>query len=461
MQARITKRLVDSTAPGERDVFVWDADLKGFGLKVTPVGKKVYIVQYRVGGGRGTPKRYTIGAHGAYTPDTARTEAERLLRLAAEAKDPADERRKVREKAITVDDLADRYLEEHVEEKNRATTAAEFRRLVTKQIRPALGRLPLEKVSSADVAKLHHAMRGTPRQANQTLAVLSKMFALAELWHLRPRRTNPCEGIQRYKETERERFLSVAEIAAVGQVLNEREQIEQASVLNGIRLLLLTGCRLSEVVGLRWSEVRLAEGALMIPTERGKSGARRHAIGAHTIALLADMPRNGKWVLPSRDPDKPLSKSTITHAWERIREIATVALWREAPDTPAGALVLQLEQQLERRPTYGECMEAAAAARTPLPAGITDVRIHDMRHTVGTYAGNAGANAFLVRDKLGHKTLAMTGRYVNRDADPLRDLSDKVEGRITAALDASARTKAADQGDETNNVVPLKPVSSK
>ncbi|HYD67571.1 tyrosine-type recombinase/integrase [Azospirillum sp.] len=443
MQARISKRVVDGTQPSERDVFVWDTEAKGFGLKVTPAGKKVYILQYRVGGGSSTPKRYTIGPHGTFTPDSARTEAERLLRLAAEGKDPADDKRKVREKALTIADLADRYLSDHVEVKNRPTTAAEFRRLLDKHIKPALGRLAVEKVTSADVAKLHHKMRSTPRQANQTAAVLSKMFSLAEVWHLRPKRSNPCEGIERYREVKRERFLTEAEIAEIGQILAKREGIEHPSILNALRLLLLTGCRLSEVLGLRWEEVDLEAGALAIPEERGKAGGRLHPIGAQIIAFMSELKRDGKWVFPSpNDPKKPLPKSTITHAWERIREAATVAMWRDLPNTPTGALVAELEQQLKRTPTYAECQEAAARANLALPAGITDARLHDMRHTVGTYAGQAGANAFLVRDKLGHKTLAMTGRYVNRDADPLRDLSDKVEGRISAALGAKRQSHA-------------------
>lgn len=76
---------------------------------------------------------------------------------------------------------------------------------------------------------------------------------------------------------------------------------------------------------------------------------------------------------------------------------------------------------------------------------LDDARFHDLRHTVGTYAGQAGANAFLVRDALGHKTLAMTGRYVSRDADPLRQLADRVSGRIAAALD----------GGKSGEVIPL------
>ncbi|NYZ13558.1 site-specific integrase [Azospirillum sp. RWY-5-1] len=151
------------------------------------------------------------------------------------------------------------------------------------------------------------------------------------------------------------------------------------------------GRRTRRAPGLRWEDVDLEQGLLRI--RDGKAGARVHPVGSTTVAFLSERPRTSPWFLPAAsDPEEPLSASTLEHAWTRIR------------------------------------------AR----AGLPDVRLHDLRHTVGTYVGQAGANAFLVRDKLGHKTLAMTGRYVNRDARPLRDLSDRVESRVMGALKAGA-----------------------
>lgn len=404
MRAKITKRLVDSTtATDGKRLYVWDTELKGFGLVVTPNGAKTYVVQYRAGTGRTAPdRRYTLGAHGTLTPDEARDHAKDILAAVRRGADPAAERIAGREKTATVNDLADRYLKEHVDVKNKASTAAGFRRLVEKQIKPALGKLAVEKVTRADIAKLHHDMRATPRQANQTLAVLSKMFSLAEVWGLRPDETNPCKKIERYRENKRERFLSESEIAELGEALAAVEGIELPAVLNAVRLLLLTGCRVGEALALRWSDIDMEAGALVI--RDGKAGGRLHPIGAQTIAFLTELQSAASgpdgepvagWVLRSADPGQPLSQSTLGHAWNRIRA----------------------------------------------KAGLEDVRLHDLRHTVGTYAGQTGANAFLVRDKLGHKTLAMTGRYVNRDANPLRDLSDKVENRISAALNAKAESE--------------------
>ncbi|ALG69914.1 hypothetical protein VY88_10605 [Azospirillum thiophilum] len=413
MEAKITKRLVDHVQAGDKDLLVFDTVLKGFVLKVTPKGTKTYLAIYRMGG-RDTPKqKVTIGRHGSpWTPDQARTEAEKLLASVRKGTDPAAEKKARTKRGATVADLADDYLTQHVDVKNKPSTATGFRRLVEKEIKPALGKLQVDKVTRADVAKLHHDMRDTPRQANQTLAVLSKMFSLAEVWGMRPDGTNPCKRIERYRENKRERFLSTPEVERLGKVLAELDQSGEVheTVLAGLRLLLLTGCRVGEVLALRWADV--VDGALLI--RDAKAGARVHSIGALAQALLADLPRKSEWVLPGvRAPEKPLSASTLGHAWERIRE----------------------------------------------KAGLADVHLHDKRHTVGTYAGQAGANAFLVRDKLGHKTLAMTGRYVNRDADPLRELSDKIEGRIMGALNAGAATA---KGEAIDNVVPLaKPAGRK
>ena len=329
----------------------------------------------------------TIGRHGALTPDEARKRARRLLATVGDGVDPAGERARARQ-APTMVQLCDRYFAEHVDEHNRASTAKEFRRLAEKRIKPALGALKAADVTREDVIKLHRSMRATPRQANHVLAVLSKMFHLSELWEIRPDGSNPCRHVKRYAECKRERFLSEAELTRLGAALDKAENAarELPGVVAAIRLLALTGCRLGEILGLRWADVDFAAGALHI--RDAKAGGRNQTIGALALAMLDGLPRTSEWVVFSTSPDKPLPTSTIEGSWSRLR----------------------------RR------------------AGIEDARLHDLRHTVGTFAGQAGANAFLVRDMLGHKTLAMTGRYVSRDADPLRALSDKVESRIAAAM---------------------------
>ena len=148
--------------------------------------------------------------------------------------------------------MSDRYLAEHVKHFNKPSTAKDMRRIIEKHIKPAFGSLKTEAVTRDDVTRLHRSMAATPRRANHTLAVLSKMFNLAEAWGLPPENSNPCRLVKRYPETGRERFLSEDELARLGATLDEAER--ESSCLPGvlvvIRLLALTGCRLGEVLRL-------------------------------------------------------------------------------------------------------------------------------------------------------------------------------------------------------------------
>jgi len=221
---------------------------------------------------------------------------------------------------------------------------------------------------------------------------------VAEGWGLRGDNSNPCRLIRRYPENVRDRFLSELELERLGAELEDREvkQLTLPGAILCIRLLALTGCRLSEICTLRWEYVDLEAGALFLPDT--KTGARAHVIGKEAIKLLEETPIQDrvKWVVTGNDPEEALSVGTVQKAWAKIRE----------------------------------------------RAGINDVRMHDLRHTVGTYAGQTGANAFLIRDKLGHRTIAMTSRYVSRDIVPLRRLSDEIEERVAAAMKRSRESVA-------------------
>jgi len=223
MRAKITKRTVDETSPGEKDTFLWDTELKGFGLKASPTGSKTYLVQYRLGGRQARTQRYTIGKHGSpWTPDKARAEAQRLLGRVANDFDPAKERRErlashqADSVAPTLAEFAIRYIDEYATPYKKPRTVDEDERNLRLHINPALGALKLKDISPAHIAKFHAAGRDRPINANRCRALLSHLFKMAEVWGERPPGSNPCRYIEKFSERKRERFLSADELARWG-----------------------------------------------------------------------------------------------------------------------------------------------------------------------------------------------------------------------------------------------------
>jgi integrase len=388
---RITKRSVDAAKPGKTEYFVWDSELIGFGLRVRPSGVKSYVVKYRAGPGRRAPvRRITLGKHGKLTPDTARDAARRVLADVVLGADPGGNRAH-RRREITVRDLAERYVAEHIRMHNKPTTALEFERLVRSRIIPTFGTHRVGDLTRADVKVWHTRMCGAPYAANRALAVLRKMFSLAvKEWQLRD--DNPALGIKMFREMRRERFASDEDLARVGRWLanHESSRTLHPSFPLAVRLLALTGMRLGEVLSLEWSMVDFQAGVIRLPD--AKAGARAVPLSAAPAALLASLAGQegrGRFVVLGNNSNSPFARTAFRTGWHHLR----------------------------------------------VGTGLSDLRPHDLRHTTGTFAAQAGANAFLVRDLLGHKTLAMTSRYVERTADPIRALADQVSNRVAAAMD--------------------------
>jgi integrase len=416
MRGRITKRIVDATVPGERDRFLWDADLKGFGLKVSPTGRKVYLIQYRLGGRAARTQRYTIGKHGSpWTPEKAREEAERLLGRVANEIDPTQERKtkfaahQADVAAPTVTQFAARYIDQYAQTYKKPRTVEEDKRNLRLHIEPALGKLKLRDVTPAHVAKFHAARRSRPTNANRCRALLSHLFTMAEVWGERPPGSNPCRNVAKFSERKRERFLSAAEIARLSEALVAAEGREPPSALAAIRILILTGCRLSEILSLRWEWINFEHSCLLLPDS--KSGAKRVPLGAPALGALAALPRQDEspYVLPAERGDGHFVG--IQKPWQRIRAIA----------------------------------------------GLNDVRLHDLRHSFASVAVSGGDSLYLVGKVLGHRQYRTTERYAHIMDDPLRGVADRTSERIAAILQGNRRANGVPLGrqakrrENTNN----------
>lgn len=267
---KITKRSVDDLKPGERDVFLWDTETAGFGLKLTPKGKRIYIVQYRLHGGRAAKvKRFTIGNHGTWTPDTARKEAERLLRLVAQGTDPLTERDRMRDEASTLafSAYADRYLEEYVKP-NWPRSYGFPESLMRLHAKPHFKDRPLPQIDARDITRFYDALpKGKPGLRRNAHAVLRRMMKWArgrgDIAH------DPFDGFEAPAPVpSRDRVLEDDEVRVIWSAT--RKVPEPFGPF--LRLLLLTGQRRNEVSGLSWRELNRASAEWLIPGERTKNG---------------------------------------------------------------------------------------------------------------------------------------------------------------------------------------------
>ena len=384
---KITKRMVDQLKADGADTFHWDADLPGFGVRVRGSGRKYYVVQYRADG---RVRRITLGRHGAVPTETARRRAMAAISEAKGGGDPAaarDERRK----AVTMKQLGKRFLEEYVPNHCKPSTAYEYGRSVKFFIDPRIGRRKVRDIKRSDIAELHHKLRETPYQANRTLGVLSKMFSQAEVWGLRRDGSNPCLHVKRYREEKRERFLNAEEFARLGRVLNEtlRDGSETRSAVVAIRLLMLTGCRLSEIQKLQWEHVDLEAAELRLPDT--KTGGRAVPLAPSAVRLLQSMPRDEEnpWVIAGRKPGSHLTD--LQHPWRRIRQRAE----------------------------------------------LDDVRIHDLRHSFASRALALGEGLPMIGKLLGHTQVQTTARYAHLARDTVKAsaarIGDSIDGDLATA----------------------------
>ncbi len=387
---KLTKRTIDAAryeppASHPRGAFyIWDTETAGFGLRVYPSGRKVFVLTYRV---KGKQRFYSLGRYGELTVQEARTEALDVLRQARQGKDPAEDRMAYR-KAPTMADLAERFIEEHSKVNKKPASVVQDRQRFRLHILPRLGHRRVVDITRADVAELHTAMAAIPGAANNVRSLLAKAFSLAEVWGWRPEGSNPTQHVRAYKTQRRERHLSPAELRRLAEVLAEAERLQTTGpeVIAAMRLLILTGCRRNEILRLRWEEVDFEGRCLRLPDS--KTGPKTVPLNSVALELLSEIERRegNPFVIPGKKVGAHLT--SLNGQWPRIRAAA----------------------------------------------GLEGVRLHDLRHTFASFGVNLGLPLPMIGKVLGHSHASMTERYAHLADDPVREANEKIGAHIAALM---------------------------
>ncbi len=377
--SKLTKKLIESTLPQDKDLILWDSEVNGFMCKITPKGNRSYFLYYRTQDRR--QRRPKISDHGIMTCEQARSIAQRWLLEVSQGKDPSAEKQELRAMP-TLKELADQYMKEHAPRKKTASRK-EDQRLWQQHILPNLGGLKASSLTRSDIAKLHHSLQHLPITANRVLSLLSKALNLAELWGYRPNHSNPCLHIKKYPEQKRERFLSQEEMTRLMVVLEEEQKKSSNPwAIYAIRLLLITGCRLNEILTLKWEEVDVANQCLRLSDS--KTGKKLIYLSKAALDLLEHIPRHkgNPYVICGEKINSHLVN--LQKPWRRIRT----------------------------------------------KVGLNDVRIHDLRHTFASIAASKGLSLPIIGALLGHKQTQTTARYAHLIGQPLIEASEKISAHI-------------------------------
>lgn len=361
---------------------MWDNDVKGFGAR-RQQDQISFFLKTRI---KGQQRWITIGRNGSpWSPETARKEAIQLMATAHTGEDPTEQRRRERAPKPIFADFAQTFLTVHGP-KLKSKTRVDYDGLLRLHLLPAFGRRRVEDISKSDVASFHAKLADKPRTANYAIAVLSKMMAFAEHEGIRKDHSNPCLVVERFREAKRDRYLSEDELAKLGQALNQAQATANPYVIAAIRLLLLTGARLNEILSLQWKFIDVERKIAALPDS--KTGAKLLPLNQPALDVLASLTRiqDNPYVLPGHLHGSHLVN--IQKPWRAIRAAA----------------------------------------------GLHDVRLHDLRHSFASVAINQGSSLSILGKVLGHSQPQTTARYAHIANQPVSQVSEAAAQEISRRI---------------------------
>lgn len=380
MSQKLTKRLIESIKliPGQ-EILVWDSELKGFGVRVFPTGRRTYFIQYRNQAGR--TRRQKIGQHGVIPADLARDEAKKLLGDICRGDDPSAIR-KGNKSMLTFAEFTEEYKSYAKNDKKEKTYKEELK-LLNSILLKRFGSCPLDKITTRDFQQLHHDYRSRTYQANRIWSLLHRMYNLAIEWERVS--YNPVSKVKKYKEEKRNRWLNEEELKRLYKVLKSyRDQ----KVANFICLLLLTGSRKNEALKATWDQIDFKKAVWTKPSHNTKQSKTEHnPLSPQAIELLKKMKKESRdgenFLFPGKTPGTYLKDPK--KAWASI------------------------------------CKQAK----------LENMHIHDLRHTYASHLVSSGLSLSIVGKLLGHTQASTTQRYAHLADEPLRKattvFSDKFE----------------------------------
>jgi integrase len=408
--AKLTKRVVDAAEVREKDYVVWDDELPGFGLRVFASGKRSYVIQYRTGG---RSRRYTIGLHGVWTPETARQEAKVQFGRVAQGANPAEERQ-LDHKAVTVKELCTRYLDDLKAglilgkggRPKKPTTIVTDTGRIERHIIPLIGTRRVKDLTKADINKVlkdimagktrvsvktkklrgKAIVRGGAGTATRTVGLLGGILTYAVEAGIIE--SNPAHGVRKPKDNVRKRRLSEAEYRTLGEMLRGAARQEKyIMTVDIIRQIALTGCRRSEMIKLKWAEVDTDASCLRL--ENTKEGESIRAIGLPVVEYLEKRRTDnvGTYVFPGQDEDNAFG--SFPNHWEQLFK----------------------------------------------NSALSDVTPHVLRHSFASIANDLGFTEVTIAALVGHAKGSVTSNYIHTLDTALIMAADTISGYIQGLLD--------------------------
>lgn len=380
-----SKDILSLPAPESGNKIYYDDQIKGFGVRVTAAGARAFILNYRIGR---RERRLTIGSFPDWSLSSAAKAAKDLKQKIDAGADPLAEREQQRD-AVTVDQLCDIFIEEHLPKK-AVTTQRDYKQIIDTYIRPELKHEPVANVDFMHANKIFRKVSrsGKKTTANRVMAIMSKMFTEAQKMKLTT--VNPTKGVEKNDEVKRERFLDAAEVT---RLIDALASLQDRQAANIFRFILLTGCRKTEALAATWSMFDLAEGTWTKPSHHTKQKkVHKVPLSAPARQLLSEIKDEvqgeaSDFVFPAKKQSTKITtklhvgyRSNVKHQWAQVLKIAK----------------------------------------------LKDLHIHDLRHSFASFLVAEGMSLPLIGRLLGHTQFATTQRYAHLALDPLRAATERV-----------------------------------